>query len=92
MTTHRFAARNVIAAAVLLTGAAALAGCETTAPGATAAATTPAAPPMTHARAAELCWMSTEKSAPGMSLDKRADVVDKCIDDRMKAAAAAPKG
>ena len=35
---------------------------------------------MTHTRAAEQCWMSTEKGAASMSLDKRADLVDKCID------------
>jgi hypothetical protein len=90
MTTRpRASARTVFTAAALIAGATLLAGCETTNPGATGAAT---APPMTHARAAELCWMSTEKASPGMNLDKRADLVDKCIDDKMKGAAAAPKG
>lgn len=41
--------------------------------------------PMTRARAARECWMRTEKSALQMDLDKRADVVNKCIDDRLKA-------
>ena len=48
--------------------------------------------PMTRARAARECWMRTEKSNPHQDLDKRADVVNKCIDDKLKAAgAAAPK-
>jgi hypothetical protein len=48
-------------------------------------------PPMTRARAATECWMRTEKGSANVDLDKRADVVTKCIDDKMKAAAAAPK-
>jgi hypothetical protein len=57
----------------------------------------PAAPaddpePMTHARAARECWMRTEKANPHQDLDKRADVVNKCIDDKLKAAGVtAPK-
>lgn len=48
--------------------------------------------PMTRARAARECWMRTEKANPHQDLDKRADVVNKCIDDRLKAAGtAAPK-
>jgi hypothetical protein len=39
---------------------------------------------MTRRRAAEQCWMSTEKGATSMSLDKRADVVNKCIEEKMK--------
>ena len=50
------------------------------------------AEPMTHSRAARECWMKTEKANAHEDLDKRADVVNKCIDDKMKAAgAAAPK-
>lgn len=75
--------------------AAALAGCETTGstPNATAMATaTPAKdPPLTHAKAAEQCWMATEKGHADQDLDKRVDVVDKCIAEKMKAAQAAPK-
>lgn len=44
--------------------------------------------PMTHARAARECWMRTEKSNPREDLDKRADLVNKCIDEKMKAATA----
>jgi hypothetical protein len=48
--------------------------------------------PMTHARAARECWMRTEKANAREDLDKRADLVNKCIDEKMKAAAApAPK-
>ena len=34
--------------------------------------------------------MATEKGNAGMALDKRADVVDKCIEQKMKAAASTP--
>ena len=69
-----------------------LAGCETTGAGTgPQAAAKPPEPPMTHTRAAEQCWMSTEKGYGSVSLDKRADIVTKCIDDKMKAAQAAPK-
>jgi len=60
-------------------------------------ATRPAEPvadsePMTHSRAARECWMKTEKTNAHADLDKRADLVNKCIDDKMKAAGVpAPK-
>jgi len=41
--------------------------------------------PMTHARAARDCWMKTEKANAHTDLDKRADLVNKCIDEKMKA-------
>ena len=44
--------------------------------------------PMTHSRAARECWMKTEKANAHADLDKRADLVNKCIDDKMKAAGA----
>jgi len=44
--------------------------------------------PMTRARAARECWMKTEKGSAGANLDKRADAVNKCIDEKL---AAAPK-
>ena len=70
----------------------ALAGCETTGTGAPTQTAKAPEPPMTRTHAAEQCWMSTEKGATTMSLDKRADVVDKCIDLKMKGApAGAPK-
>ncbi|HME30443.1 MAG TPA: hypothetical protein VKE53_11345 [Pseudolabrys sp.] len=61
--------RNPIVTLVLVLTAAALAGCATQSP---------------HTRAAAECWMSIEKSHPEMSLDKRSDIVNKCIDDKMK--------
>jgi hypothetical protein len=58
----------------------------------------PAAPaddggePMTRTRAARECWMRTEKTNPHQDLDRRADIVNKCIDDKLKAAGGpAPK-
>ncbi len=44
-------------------------------------------PPMTRSRAATECWMKTEKGSAGVHIDKRADIVTKCIDEKMKAAA-----
>ena len=44
--------------------------------------------PMTRTRAARECWMRTEKGNPHQDLDKRADIVNKCIDDKLKAAGA----
>ena len=46
--------------------------------------------PMTRTRAARECWMKTEKGNARENLDKRADLVNKCIDDKMKAAAGTP--
>lgn len=80
--------RFPLAAALLLL----LAGCETTvtpAPG--VAAAKPAEPPMTHTRAATECWMGTEKTAARLSLDQRAEMVDKCIADKMGTAKTEPK-
>jgi hypothetical protein len=47
--------------------------------------------PMTRRVAAEQCWMSTEKGSASMNVDKRADIVTKCIESKMKSAAG-PKG
>jgi hypothetical protein len=81
-------ARNPTAILVLLLAAATLAACETVDYGTAAQAAKPAEPPMTHSRAAADCWMSTEKGRADQNLDKRADFVTKCIDDKMKAAKA----
>ncbi|MFZ0110717.1 MAG: hypothetical protein WA445_05945 [Pseudolabrys sp.] len=43
---------------------------------------------MTHSRAARECWMRTEKGSAHENLDKRAELVNKCIDEKMKAAGA----
>jgi predicted small secreted protein len=77
--------RTALRILALLLAAAALAACETTGSGPGAQAAAPAEPPMTHSRAASECWMSTEKGSAGMNLDKRADIVTKCIDQKMKA-------
>lgn len=69
--------------------AAALAACETAGTGAPEVAAKPVELPMTHARAAEQCWMSTEKTNASLSLEKRADLVDKCIEQKMKAGSGA---
>jgi hypothetical protein len=92
--------RKISTLALLVAAAGLLAGCETdgNTPGPLASLSKPAAPekpaeePMTRSRAASECWMSTEKGSHGANLDKRADVVTKCIDDKMKSVAAAPKG
>mgnify|MGYP001049338942 CR=1 FL=1 len=42
--------------------------------------------PMTHSRAARECWMRTEKANAHENLDKRAELVNKCIDEKLKAA------
>jgi hypothetical protein len=94
--------------ALLVSCALALAACETDATGPTAAdapkaepATQAAKPPepvrdaepMTRSRAARECWMRTEKGSAREDLDKRADLVNKCIDEKMKAVGMpAPKG
>lgn len=88
--------------ALIVAAAAMLAGCETdgNTPGPFAALSTPSKPaepakppepPMTRSRAASECWMGTEKGSASVNIDKRADIVNKCIDDKLKTAAAAPK-
>src|SRR5450759_5589614 len=72
---------------LLVLAAAGLAACETTGLGTTTEAAKPVEPPMTHRRAAEQCWMATEKGSAALPLDKRADIVDKCIAQKMKATA-----
>ena len=46
------------------------------------------AEPMTRSRAARECWMRTEKGSPHEDLDKRADLVNKCIEEKMRAVGA----
>ena len=72
---------------LLVLAAAGLSACETSGLGTTTEAAKPAEPPMTHRRAAELCWMAAEKGSAAMPLDKRADIVDKCIAQKMKTTA-----
>jgi outer membrane biosynthesis protein TonB len=68
---------------LLLAAGLALAGCQTTGAGPSPVAEDKPAAPMTHVQAAEFCWMATEKSDAHMDLDKRADLVDKCIAEKM---------
>jgi hypothetical protein len=95
-------ARKMSTLVLLAAVAGLLAGCETdgNSPGPLASLSSPskpaepekpAEPPMTRSRAASECWMGTEKGSHGANIDKRADVVTKCIDDKMKSVAAAPK-
>jgi hypothetical protein len=90
MTSSRL--RNRLTILFVMLAAAALAACETTGstPGPQAAASpaAPPAPPMDRARAATECWMATEKGHADQPLDKRADIVTKCIDEKMKSAKA----
>lgn len=48
----------------------------------------PPEPPMTRSRAATECWMKLEKGNAAVDLDKRADLVTKCIDEKLKSAEA----
>ncbi len=44
--------------------------------------------PLTQSKAAEQCWMETERGAKSLPLDKRSKIVDKCVKDKMSAAGA----
>lgn len=82
--------RNRLTILCIALAAVALAACETTGPGPAPQAAAPPKPPMDRARAATECWMATEKGHADQSLDKRADIVTRCIDEKMKAARAEP--
>jgi len=78
---------------LLLAAAAILSACQTDSPASPSAQAAPQeqpAKPMTHEEAALQCWMSVEKAHKNMALDKRADVVTKCIDDKMSGKAPPP--
>ena len=78
-------ARVCLRILAVMLAAGALAACETTGTGAPEVAAKPVEVPMTHTRAAEQCWMSTEKTSASLPLEKRADIVDKCIEQKMSA-------
>ena len=80
------AARVSLRLLAVALAAVALAACETTGTGIAVETAKAPEPPMTHTRAAEQCWMSTERGNASLSLDKRADLVDKCIEQKMKTA------
>ena len=68
-----------------------LAACQTDGAGPIAAGRSTTAvrqAPMTRSRASTECWMRTEKTGVRDNLDKRVDIVNKCIDEKMKAAGA----
>jgi len=46
---------------------------------------------MTRARAAQICWVKTERGPLRRNLDKRADVVIKRIADTLQAAHVSPQ-
>jgi hypothetical protein len=48
--------------------------------------------PMTRSRAAMECWAKADKAGSDVNLDKRADIVTKCIDDKLKTVKADTKG
>ncbi len=93
--------------AVVVIAGSRLAGCQTDGPSSnplaelaayngkqdepTKTAAKPPEPPMTRSRAAMECWMKTEKAQASGDLDKRADLVNKCIDEKMKNAPPPPK-
>jgi len=83
--------RLCLAGALLMAGAA-LAGCETTGGATPAAAAAPAPEPMSHTQAAEYCWMATEHGHGDLPLDKRADIVDRCIKEKLAGEAAHLRG
>ena len=80
------AARVSLRLLAVALAAVALAACETTGTGIAVETAKAPEPPMTHTRAAEQCWMSTERGNASLPLDKRADLVDKCIEQKMKTA------
>jgi hypothetical protein len=88
-----------VRAALSLAAALLLSACETTGTGPRAgspasmqaAQAPPPEPPITRAHAAEQCWMMTEKGHASAGIDRRADIVTKCIDDKMKAPPPTPK-
>jgi hypothetical protein len=76
-------------ALVVLPALGACASNSATTPAAPAVEAAPAAPEaqeqpkLTRAEAAEQCWMSVEKKNKNLSLDQRADIVTKCIDEKL---------
>ena len=96
-TLVRLAGGALLVAAALSLAACETTGAGTSAPVAAAPAAQPAdgdnpmsadtvtktKGPMTHRQAALYCWMSTEHGHADMALNKRADVVDKCIKEKM---------
>jgi len=72
-------------ALLLLAGSPLLTACQTDPPAGPSAQAAPqeAPKPLTRQEAAMQCWMSVEKTHKNTGLDRRADIVTKCIDDKM---------
>jgi hypothetical protein len=88
MSCSTIAARgNVASFGLLLIAVVLLAGCTANST-TTRADLTPAvlSKPLTQQRASEECWWETEPGAKSLPLDKRAKVVDKCVEDKMSRA------
>ena len=88
MSCSTIAARgNVASFGLLLIAVVLLAGCTANST-TTRADLTPAvlSKPLTQQRASEECWWETEPGAKNLPLDKRAKVVDKCVQDKMSRA------
>jgi outer membrane PBP1 activator LpoA protein len=78
-------ARTNVAPFVLpLVAAVVLASCSTNRTDTPAAEAAPQ--PLTQSKAAEQCWMETERGNKSLPLDKRAKVVDQCVKDKMSGA------
>ena len=76
---------------LLLASAPLLGACQTDGPAAPSAQATPQEQPKpTRQEAALQCWMSVEKAHKDLSLDKRADIVTKCINDKMNGTQSPP--
>jgi hypothetical protein len=69
---------------LLLIAAAILTCCTTNRTDTPAAEAAPQ--PLTQSKAAEQCWMETEHGDKSLPLDKRAKIVDKCVNDKMSGA------
>ena len=80
--TFSIAPRAKTLAALLIALTPVLAGCKTDGPSAQASAEETRPP--TRQEVAMQCWMTVEKTHKTMGLDQRADIVTKCIDDKMK--------
>lgn len=78
--------RFVASCAAVVGCAVLLAGCETTAAGLSPSASAAPGSSETRSHAAAECWMQTERTNRGMDLDKRADLVDRCIERKLNRA------
>jgi hypothetical protein len=75
---------------IVLFASLALAGCAASGGGGADLGAMQVKEPMTHTKAAEICWMATEKTSARLPLDKRADMVERCIAEKMGTAPPKP--